>query len=143
MEGCEFIAKCTEIAEIREHKLSKQVNEDLVDKYYEVCTNGSALKQRALICSKREEYLIPIKFKNEQISVGDLPEEFEFVDEKANLHVKEDAYYFIKKESHIFLGTLRFKKSELKKVIEDRGWEGKIIVETANLPYADLLYKTK
>ena len=86
---------------------------------------------------------IIVNFEGKNISIDNLPETFEFVDEKANLYIKEEAYYFIKKENHNFFSITRFKKSELKKFIEDRGWKGRIIAETANLPYANLLYRNE
>lgn len=140
---CEFIGECEDIKKYLTLKDKATENDEeyrtSADQITNSCTMNSSLLDESLSCLKREDYLIKVTFGKEEISLGYLSNIFEFVDEEANIHIKEDAYYSIKKEIHTFFGPSRFKKEELIKAIKDRGWEGKIIVETANFPYLNSL----
>lgn len=139
---CECIVFCEDTMQylIQREKVSPsdeaQAYQKLEDQIINLCSNRTALQNRALTCSLRDIYTLKIEFEGKEMRIADI---FKQKDAKE----KPLEYVLLKNSSHTTYPGVRISLSELRQTIKEKGWpernkDGKlnIHVAPANLPFA-------
>ena len=54
--NCEYLDSCSDMKKLIQSQIMGEVDENLADQYFELCSNGAALKDGTITCSLWENY---------------------------------------------------------------------------------------